>query len=310
MFKLKMEELGGELGNAGGAGGAPAPGAAGTVPPANVADGAVVAAPASAATQPAAGDAASKSWLEALGDLGKDPSLQMFKEPSALAKSWVNAQKMIGADKVVIPKADAPEADWEAFYNKVGRPESPDKYEFKLPEGVTMDESLAKGFKEIAHKNGLSPKQVQALVQWDAEQKIQQAKNGETAQMDSLKGALDDYKKTLGGEEKFKATVDRARVAVRALADDGFKNFLRESGVGSRPEAIAFFAKLADMMGEDKIRDGTGVPFKNEDPAAIQREIEDLEQKMFRDTGSVNMGTWVDQRNKLYERLGALRASG
>lgn len=299
MFKFKMNEAG-----AGGEGGGTTfnivDDAGGGTPPAGAAGG---------ATQPPAGDQSSKSWLEGLGDLGKDPSLQMFKEPAALAKSWVNAQKMIGADKVVIPKADAPEADWEAFYTKIGRPEAADKYEFKLPDGVKMDDNLAKGFKETAFKAGLTPRQVQSLVEWDAQQKIQQAKNFEAEQTNALRGALDEYKQSLGGEEKFKATVDKARVAVRALAGDDFKAFLRDSGVGSRPEAIAFFAKLADMMGEDKIRDGSGVPFKNEDPAAIQAQIEDLEKKMFTQTGSTNMQSWVEQRNALYERLHALRSN-
>lgn len=301
MFKLFHEQAGdppagGGAPGASPSGGAPTPSPSVVDPPA----------PAPVA-QPPAGNAPSTSWLEGLGDLGKDPSLQMFKEPAALAKSWVSAQKMIGADKVVIPGKEATDEDWEAFYTKAGRPESADKYDFKLPEGVTMDEKLAKGFKEIAHKNGLSTKQVQALATWDAQQKIEQAKGMESAQSLALKESLDAFKQTIGGEEKFKATVDKARVAVRALADDGFKAFLRDSGLGSRPEAITFFSKLADMMGEDKIRDGTGVPFTNEDPSAIESQIQDLEKKMYADLSSTNMASWVEQRNRLYERKQVLR---
>lgn len=301
MFKFKMEEAGGTTGG----GAAP-----------NIAEGgggaATTTAPAtSAASQPAGqGGGATSTWLDSLPDeIKADPSLGVFKESgvAGLAKSWVNAQKMIGADKVVIPKADAPDSDWDAFYNKMGRPESPDKYEFKLPEGVTLDENLAKGFKEVAHKTGLSPRQVQKIVEWDAAQKMEQAKAMEAEHHNQLKGALDAYKQEVGGEEKFKATVDKAKVAVRTLADDGFKKFLRDSGIGSRPEAIAFFAKLADMMGEDKIRDGTGVPLSNEDPAIIQSQIEDLEKRMFSDIGNTNMASWVDQRSRLYERLNILR---
>jgi hypothetical protein len=301
MEKIVYEEAGGS-GSGGGGGGAPA---APQTPPVSVVDP-PAASPASP-SQPPAGDPPGKSWLEGLGDLGKDPSLQMFKDPSALAKSWVSAQKMIGADKIVIPGKEATEEDWGNLYNKLGRPENPDKYEWKLPEGVKMDDSVAKGFKEVAYKAGLSTKQAQALVEWDANQKIQQMKNLEAEQNNALKESLDTYKQSLGGDEKFKATVDKARIAVRSLADDSFKAFLRDSGVGSRPEAIAFFAKLADMMGEDKIRDGTGIPFKNEDPSQIQNEIESLERKMYADVNSTNMAAWVEQRNKLYERLHNLR---
>ena len=275
---------------------------------ANIADGAPSAAPAAPAAQPAAGDTAGKSWLESIPEeIRKDPSLQMFKDPGSLAKSWVNAQKMIGADKVVIPGKDATEQDWAAFYNKIGRPESPDKYEIKVPEGIKVDDNALKGFREIAHASGMTAKQVQAIIEWDAQQKSAQAQNAGALQQQELRASLDEYTKTLGGEEKFKATVDKARVAVRSLAPDNLKSFLRESGVGSRPEVIDFFAKLADMMSDDKIRDGTGVPFKNEDPSAIQREIESLEKKMYSDINSSSMASWVEQRNRLYERMVNLR---
>lgn len=297
MFKLLYEQAGDPPG-----GGAPP---SITDPPAASGGGTPPAA--APAVQPDAGGGASGSWLEGLGDLGKDPSLQMFKDPASLAKSWVSAQKMIGAEKIVIPGKEATDEDWENLYNKLGRPKSADEYKFELPEGAKEDEKLSKEFKSLAHKAGLTPRQAQAIVEWDAKQKLEMAKTYESSQQAQLKQSLDAYKQSLGGEEKFKATVDKARVAVRALADDGFKAFLRDSGVGSRPEAIAFFAKLAEMMGEDKIRDGTGVPFTNEDPAQIKAQIEDIEAKMFKDINNTNMAAWVDQRDKLYNRLHALR---
>lgn len=296
MFKL-LHEQAGDPPAGGGAPDITDPPAGGSNPP--------PAAP--PASEPGAGDPPGKSWLEGLGDLGKDPSLQMFKDPSALAKSWVSAQKMIGADKIVIPGKEATDEDWENLYNKLGRPKTADEYKFSMPEGVKEDENMSKAFKALAHKAGLSPKQAQAIVEWDAKNKLEQAKNYEANQNNTLKQSLDAYKQELGGEEKFKATVDKARVAVRALADDGFKAYLRDSGMGSSPQAISFFAKLADMMGEDKIRDGTGVPFTNEDPANIQAQITDLEAKMFKDINNTNMSSWVEQRDKLYQRLHNLR---
>ncbi len=312
---LRMEEANaGAPANAGGGEGIGAPANIGDAPPAATgASGSAIpgtAQPAAGSGGGAAGDGGgnAKSWLESLPeDIRKDPSLQLFKGPEALAKSWVSAQKMIGADKVVIPGEKATEEEIAAFHTKLGRPESADKYEFKLPEGVTLDESMAKSVKEVAFKAGLNPKQLQSLVEWDAQNKIEQAKAAGTAHQTELRGLLDAYKQTLGGDEKFNATVDKARTAVRALAPDEFKAFLRDSGVGSRPEAIAFFAKLADMMGEDKIRDGTGVPFKNEDPHALQKEIEDLEGKMYKDLNSPNMASWVETRSRLYERLHGMR---
>lgn len=232
----------------------------------------------------------------------------MFKDPSALAKSWVNAQKMIGAEKVVIPGKDATDEDWAAFYNKIGRPESPDKYEVKGQDG--KDLIADKNFKELAYKTGLTVKQVENLVKYDQERMTQMQQAYEAQHTNALRDSLQAYQQQLGGEEKFKATVDKARTAVNALADNGFKEFLRQSGVGSRPEAIAFFAKLADMMGDGQIRDGTGVPFTNEDPAVIQREIDEIEKDMYSDLSSPKMASWVERRSRLYERLNGLRSRG
>lgn len=292
MLKFKMEEAT-DGGTAGG-------GASGT----NVAAGGGATATPNV-TEPVVGDGASKSWLEGLGDLGKDPSLQMFKEPSALAKSWVNAQKMIGADKVVIPGKEATEQDWEAFYNKIGRPEAPDKYEVKDKDGKDM---LDAAFKTIAHKNGLTANQVKALVQWDSERMGGMQKNTETAQLNQLRESLSAYTQKLGGESQFQAQVDKARVAVRELATPEMKDFLLKSGMGSRPEVIEFFGKLHGMMGEDKIRDGTGVPLANQDPSAIQKEIEEMETKMYADLNNPNMASWVEQRARLYERMSNIRS--
>lgn len=285
--------------------GIPPAGAAPVVPP-NITDGVVTAPPVS--PEPPAGDNASKSWLESLPeDIRQDPSLQLFKEPAALAKSWVNAQKMIGADKVVIPGEKATEEEWNAFHQKLGRPASADKYEFKLPEGIKLDESLAKSVKEVAFKAGLNPKQLQALVEWDANNKIEAAK-GQGADKDAeMRSALDAYQTKLGGEDKFNATIDKARVAVKTLADPEMVEFLRNTGMGSHPAVIAHFAKMADMMAEDKVRDGTSIPLSQNDPAAIQKEIDTIEEKMFKDLNSASMSSWVEQRNQLYTRLGGVR---
>lgn len=211
------------------------------------------------------------------------------------------------ADKVVIPGEKATEEELNAFYQKLGRPESADKYEIKLPEGQQLDEGFAKGFKETAFKSGLSPKQVAGLAEWYGGAAKAAVEASQAAQLNEVRESINAYAQKLGGDEKYKARVDEARVAVRALATPELNEFLQKSGMGSRPEMIEFFAQLKGMMSEDKIRDGTGVSFQGEDPAVLQREIEDLEKKMFSDLNSSNKSAWIDQRSKLYERLNAAR---
>jgi hypothetical protein len=309
MFKFKMEEVNGGTGGSGVAG----PG--GQVATANIADGAgandpgAVQQPVGGSTGGAgAGGGDGKSWLEGLPDDVKgDPSLAVFKDVAGLAKSYVNAQKMIGADKVILPNDKSTEAEWNAFYQKLGRPDAADKYEIKGPDGKPVDNDIAKSFKSVAFEAGLSPKQVAKLAEWNAGVLAESQKAAEAQKGVALREALNAYQQELGGEEKYKANVDAARVAVRALAGPKLTKLMAETEFGSRPEVIEFFANLKGMMDEGKVRDGTGVPFSDEDPSVIQGKIDEIQTKIMANLNSPERMSWVEQQMKLRERLNAIR---
>lgn len=93
------------------------------------------------------------------------------------AKQWKSADDAIKSYRdleahagkaLTVPGADATAEDWNAFYGKLGRPESPDKYELKLnteavPQDFPYDEKSAIEFRTWAHEAGLSPQQAQSL---------------------------------------------------------------------------------------------------------------------------------------------------
>ena len=68
---------------------------------------------------------------------------------------------------LTLPSDDAKPEDWNAFYAKLGRPEKPEAYEFKLPAGLPenfpYDGKNAIEFKNWAHEAGLSPRQAQTV---------------------------------------------------------------------------------------------------------------------------------------------------
>jgi hypothetical protein len=93
------------------------------------------------------------------------------------AKQWASANDAIKAYRELeshaskalsVPGKDATAEDWNKLYEKLGRPESPDKYELKvdrtnLPAEMPYDETFAVEFRNWAHEAGLNPRQVQAL---------------------------------------------------------------------------------------------------------------------------------------------------
>src|SRR3990172_11892156 len=79
-------------------------------------------------------------WRAALpADLQADKSLEQFKGKDwaevgpTLAKGYVETKKMVGGS-LKVPKEDATPEEQAAFYTALGRPETPDKYETKVPE--------------------------------------------------------------------------------------------------------------------------------------------------------------------------------
>ena len=95
----------------------------------------------------------STDWKANLSDeVRADKSLENIKDIEGLAKSYVHAQKLVGADKIPVPNKYATDKDWDAVYEKLGRPKSSDGYKYELPEDQKVDETALKNFSSQAHK--------------------------------------------------------------------------------------------------------------------------------------------------------------
>ena len=80
-----------------------------------------------------------KSWKEAISEeFRNDPNISKFTEIDALAKSYINATRMIGQDKVAVPNENSTDDQWNEVYAKLGRPESADKYKLDLKSEVVQ----------------------------------------------------------------------------------------------------------------------------------------------------------------------------
>ena len=105
------------------------------------------------------------TWKDSISEeYRKDPNIEKFTEIDALAKSYINATKMIGQDKVAVPTNNSTEEAWNEVYDKLGRPESAEKYSLDAKsEVVKFDDTAIKSFAEQSHKLGLNNKQAQGL---------------------------------------------------------------------------------------------------------------------------------------------------
>lgn len=199
-------------------------------------------------------------WKAALPeDLRVHPSLKDIKDLSALANSFVNGQKLIGADRatlVQVPGPDADDATKNDFYSKLGRPENADGYELPVDEkmfsdGFKRNEEMEKWFKDEAHKAGLSTTQAKALYG----SFINYSKGVFDQTSTEIKQARDNAISSLKTEwgAAYESQINRAKGVVNEFMDDDMKNFLASSGLGDHPTFIKTMAALGKALGEDTI---------------------------------------------------------
>jgi len=97
-------------------------------------------------------------------ELREHPSLSPIKDVENLARSYVNAQRLIGADKIPIP-VNPTDEDLDNIYNRLGRPETVDGYEIAV-DGNIVTEDVAKSYADIAHKLRLTPDQASGIMDY------------------------------------------------------------------------------------------------------------------------------------------------
>ena len=208
-------------------------------------------------TTPVATPAAqpTSSWKDSISEEYRaDPSIEKFTEIDALAKSYINATKMIGQDKIVIPTKNSTQEAWDEAYAKLGRPESADKYALDVKSDVVpFDETAIKSFAEQSHKLGLNNKQAQGILEFyknNMEGSVQQAKiDTETAQSQAEQQLRQEWGRDFDGKVKQAGALAKANINPEVL-DMTLSNGTR---LGDHPEIIKGFAKIAGMMQEDKI---------------------------------------------------------
>jgi hypothetical protein len=202
-------------------------------------------------------------------------SAKGWQSPTDLLTSYRNLEKFAGGSKnlLELPGVDADESAWDQVYNRLGRPDSPDKYGIEPPQGGSPE--LTEWFKGTAHKLGLTAKQAQALYQeWNGMSGTMQEKMQAQMAQESER-ALGSLKQEWG--QQFDSMVDSGKRAVRALGLDEGKLSDMEGRLGTA-EMLKLFATLGQKMGEDSFEGGerSGSGAFGLTPAAAKQQISDL----------------------------------
>tara|TARA_Y100000385_G_scaffold290212_1_gene362454 strand:- start:3053 stop:3889 length:837 start_codon:yes stop_codon:yes gene_type:complete len=209
-------------------------------------------------------------------DLREHPSLSPIKDVGNLAKSYINAQQLIGADKLPAPKNPS-EEQLSAIYNYLGKPESADAYEFAV-DGNIITEEVATSYKDVAHKLNLTPQQASGILDYykgltDSSQ--QQAGQQMELQREEVENNL---KKEWG--QAYDQKIAGAGEVINQFGSPEMLEWQLADGtkLGNHPEFIKAFANIADfrqsVTSEDTITNATSSRAMT--PKEAQAEIDSI----------------------------------
>jgi hypothetical protein len=199
-----------------------------------------------------------------------------WTEPAQVLQGYRHLETMLGADKagrtVVMPGEKAEAAEFDAFYNKLGRPADAKDYKVDMPDGSPPE--YADGFRGKAHELGLTSKQVEGLAEWNnkfasdvsANQSNQSAEafNRDTTSLKTEWGAAHDQNVLL------------ARQAAQSLGWDGPK-IDKISGAIGHAELMKTLQQIGAKTGESDFVSGKSTNYGTaKSPAQAKAEISAL----------------------------------
>ena len=213
-----------------------------------------------------------ESWKDHLDeDLRNDPSLKHIKDIPSAIKSYVHAQRMVGQDKFNVPNKYATPDEWDNIYNKLGRPESADKYDIKLEENSMISPEFLQGFKASAHKAGLNPAQASEFMNFYGNQ-VKEAQTQIAAyEEQQSKEEVEGLKKEWGAA--YPSKIKAAQEALTSFGGPEIMNYLKESGLDKDVTLAKFFAKIGEALTEDNNAEGGHSQSNALTPSQAHKEI-------------------------------------
>jgi hypothetical protein len=214
------------------------------------------------------------SWKEALPeDLRKLPFMEKYQSVEQLAKGYANIEKMIGADKIVVPQKGTALADMRDVFEKIGLPKTLEEYKLEGLDPAKVDPTFAEAYKKEAHALGVLPEQAKGLVDWFTKVDQEAQEQTKTLHAKAQKADLDAYKAATG--EAYSLEIARAKAALKTL-DKADQEFLQKSGLSKNTTVLKMLAKYGATLGEGSLK-GEGVENNGQlSPAQAQEKIKEV----------------------------------
>lgn len=193
------------------------------------------------------------SWIDTLPeDLKGNKSLQNFKDPVDVAKSYVHLVSKLGEQNKIAPLAAS---------------------EYQVP--TELGDDLVNSFKNMAHKAGLSQGQAKAFMDELVLNQREESEKLSISQKQAAVDAINELKTSFGNAYDHRLLL--AKRAAAELMDKDMQDVLKNSGLDSNPKVIKFFADLGvKYLEAHRVVEQDKATIHGTTPEEAQRQLDDL----------------------------------
>jgi len=205
-------------------------------------------------------------------ELRGHPSISPIKDVENLARSYVNAQRLIGADKIPLP-ANPTEEDLDRVYSRLGRPESADNYEIAV-DGNVVTEEVANNYKDVAHKLRLTPEQASGVMEY-YKSVVENTGAVTMQQLEQQRAASETALRQEWGSN-YDGIVEKAAATAQEFGNPEMFDIDLADGtkLGNNPDFIKAFAKIAEfrqsVTSEDTVSEASQTSFMTREKAQAE----------------------------------------
>lgn len=198
-------------------------------------------------------------WKDSLsGDLKNSPLLQKFDNTAeGLGKAFeshANLEKLLGNEKVPIPKGDNDFEGWARFSKAMGIPDKPEAYGLKdaqIPDslkGMSIDKNK---FAEVMHSHKATPSQAKGM--WDVYQKLQTEAYSKAveAHQNKVTEGINALRSEWG--PAYDNKVELGQSVINQFSEDQETSEYLTAALVSDPKGVKFLARLGEQFAENKV---------------------------------------------------------
>lgn len=229
-----------------------------------------------------------------------------YQSPADFAKATVNLRKSHD-NRIPLPSQDAPEDAWNEIYDKLGRPKDPNEYKFNhiqdAPPLADIEVEARENFRGVAHRLGLTQKQIDGLTQWNDSFRKVQSEAFEKAPQHAATKAKEILQSKYGPDTSRNLNIYRAtarqyfggdlEAASQLRLDDG-------SFVLDHPAIVDALIRV----GLERSEEQRGISMMNAgERASVQQQISSIEEEAFKNGKSTSEEPYYSKLKPLYQKL-------